>query len=157
MISNSFLENIERITPKLNKWALNFVGNEHDAKDISQETIANLIEYGDKYEEVGKFDQYAFVAAKNIAITFCKGKSKVINHEMKEVSDNSEQANQIIDGLRIEDVLSTTVLDEDEQKALELYATGYKHEEIGEKLGILKVTSRRKIHYIKKKLQGFDF
>lgn len=139
---------------------LMYVRQADDAQDILQNSFIRVFNNLQHFEQKGPLRAWIRRIVVNAAIDFYKHRKR--EHELmsalppeEEQLFNKVSVNEIISGLNYEDIIKqVNQLPERAQLVLKLYAIeGYKHNEIGEMMGISEGTSKSQLNRAKKLLK----
>lgn len=160
MSTNEFKKSFETLTPSLNSFAYNLTKNREEAEDLYQETAFRAYTNREKFRPGTNLKAWLFTIMKNIFINNYRRKSKMntimdstdnnyyINSGKNKVSNGGEsnilmkELNQMIDDL-----------DGDIKNPFMMHFTGYKYQEIADKLQLPLGTVKSRIFFARKALK----
>jgi len=130
---------VSRYQQRLFWFANRIVFNEHDAKDVVQETFIHVYKHIDQFDVTRSFSSYIYAIAKNEAITLLRKKKPGVSIDKLEIVDTHDTPDQELirsaDKELIEQALSK--LESKYQHVIRLYYFDeLSYEEIGKKLEI---------------------
>ncbi len=155
-----FKESFDVLTPSLNSFAYNLTKNREEAEDLYQETAFRAYTNRDKFNVGTNFKAWLFTIMKNIFINNYRRRAKMntimdntdnnyyINSGKNKVSNGGEskillkELNGMIDDL-----------DSDIKDPFMMHFTGYKYQEIADKLSLPLGTVKSRIFFARKALK----
>jgi RNA polymerase sigma-70 factor (ECF subfamily) len=161
MSTIEFDSNFDFLTKPLNSFAYNLTKNLEDAKDLYQETAFRAMTNREKFRPGTNFKAWTFTIMKNIFINNYRKKVKrntiidttdnqfFLNSGSKVVQNEAgrnilmEELNNMIEGL-----------DESIKTPFKLHYTGFKYQEIAEKLTLPLGTVKSRIFFARKELKA---
>ena len=160
MSTLEFKDSFDTLTPSLNSFAYNLTKNREEAEDLYQETAFRAYTNRDKFRPGTNFKAWLFTIMKNIFINNYRRKAKMntimdstennyyINSGKNKVSNGGEsnilmkELNGMIDDL-----------DTDIKDPFMMHFTGYKYQEIADKLALPLGTVKSRIFFARKALK----
>jgi len=160
MTSSTFQTNLMNLQANLLNFAFMLTSNRDDAYDLLQDTTLKALDNEDKYAEGTNFKGWAFTIMRNIFINNYRRGVRAAT--IVDTTDNLYHLNLSQDsGIESpEDSYSVTeitaAIDElsaEYREPFSMHVSGYKYEEIAEKLALPLGTVKSRIYYARKKLQ----
>ncbi len=161
MSTIEFDSKFDFLTTSLNSFAYNLTKNQEDAKDLYQETAFRAMTNREKFRPGTNFKAWTFTIMKNIFINNYRKKVKrntIIDTTENEfflnsgdrVVDNDAGRNMLMDELNrmIEE------LEESIKEPFIMHYTGFKYQEIAEKLELPLGTVKSRIFFARKALKA---
>ena len=160
MSTREFESNFHKLTSPLNAFAYNLTKNSEEAKDLYQETAIRAITNKEKFKPGTNLKAWLFTIMKNIFINNYRKKTKkstIIDNtdnlyfinSGSSVIDNDAGRNILLDELNV----MIEGLDESIKTPFIMHYTGFKYQEIAEKLKLPLGTVKSRIFFARKELK----
>ena len=123
-------EELVNLYPKLENYAFSQTRDRSAAEDCAMESITKILSANPEFESQSHLTGYAITTVKRQIIDRSRVASRISGEEIPDVEDTSPSGS-IMDVTRALEKLGGEC-----QKILELFGTGHKYKEIGDKLNI---------------------
>ena len=160
MSTIEFTNTFTNLKSSLNAFAYNLTKNSEDAKDLYQETAFRAISNKDKFRPGTNFKAWTFTIMKNIFIN--NYRKKVKRNTIIDTTDNMyfiNSGSNIIDNDAGRNILMKELyrmidsIDENIRTPFMMHYTGYKYQEIADKLELPLGTVKSRIFFARKALK----
>lgn len=162
MSTKEFNNRFNEMTPSLNSFAYTLTKNEHEAKDLYQETAFRAFSNSEKFKPGTNMKAWLMTIMKNIFINNYRKKSK--RQTIVDQTDNLYFLNSgdvsifnAADQSLFMDEVGTAIeqLDDSLRIPFLRYFEGFKYHEIAEELGLPLGTVKSRIFFARKELKSF--